>query len=125
MPPDAPAQALILSMPTVTLAIAARSRPGKGTAAPCAKGAAITSRPSIGRWASIMRVPMVRQSRHGGRWATIRYALDSNERTFRLCLIWVVLITSPALAAAIVVHCGPGAVRAVMQAASWFPPSFR
>ena len=48
-----------------------------------------------------MRVPMVRQSCHGGRWETIRYALDSNARTFRLCLIWAVVITSPAVAAAI------------------------
>ena len=27
-----------------------------------------------------MRVPMVRQSCHGGRWETICYALDSNAR---------------------------------------------
>lgn len=25
--------------------------------------------------------------RNGGRWETIRYALDTNPRTFRLCLI--------------------------------------
>ncbi len=72
-----------------------------------------------------MRVPMVRRSCHGGRWETIRYALDSNGRTFRFCLIWVVLITSSAVAAAVAVHLGPGTIRAVMQAMSWFPPSFR
>ena len=51
--------------------------------------------------ASTMRVPVVRQSSHGGRWETIRYALDSNARTLRFCLIWVVVIVSPAVAAAI------------------------
>jgi hypothetical protein len=44
---------------------------------------------------------MVRQSCHGGRWDTIRYALDSNARTLRFCLIWAVVIISPAVAAAI------------------------
>jgi hypothetical protein len=72
-----------------------------------------------------MRVPMVRQSCHGGRWETIRYALDSNARTIRLCLIWVVLITSSVLATAIAVHGGSGTVRAVVHAMPWFPPSFR
>ena len=41
---------------------------------------------------------MVRQSCHGGRWETIRYALDSDARTIRFCLIWVVLVTSSILA---------------------------
>ena len=72
-----------------------------------------------------MRVPMVRPSCHESRWETIRYALDSNPRTFRFCLIWVVLITSSALPAAIALHGGPGAVGAVMHALSWFTPSFR
>jgi hypothetical protein len=72
-----------------------------------------------------MRVPMVRQSCHGGRWETIRYALDSNVRTIRLCLIWVVLITSSVLAAAIAAHGGFVTVRAVMHAMPWFPPSLR
>ena len=72
-----------------------------------------------------MRVPMVRQPCHGGRWETIRYALDSNARTLRFCLIWVVLITSSALAGEIAVHSGPGAVRAVVNALSWFPPTSR
>ena len=35
-----------------------------------------------------MSVPAPREPRHGGgRWETIRYALDSWQRTFRLCLI--------------------------------------
>jgi hypothetical protein len=41
-----------------------------------------------------MRVPMIKQPCHGDRWETIRYALDSNPRTFRLCLIMIVLIVS-------------------------------
>jgi hypothetical protein len=48
-----------------------------------------------------MSVPMVRQSCDGGRRETIRYALDSNARTLRFCLIWAVVIISPAVAAAI------------------------
>jgi len=47
-----------------------------------------------------MRVPTKRRSCHGGRWETIQYALDSNARTFRLCLIWAVVIISPVVAAA-------------------------
>ena len=38
-----------------------------------------------------------------GRWETIRYALDSNPRTFRLCLIWLVVISSPVVAAVVAV----------------------
>jgi hypothetical protein len=53
-----------------------------------------------------MRVPTVKPSSHGGRWETIRYALGSNARTIRLCLIWIVLITSSALVVAASVHCG-------------------
>jgi hypothetical protein len=68
---------------------------------------------------------MVGQSCHGGRWETIRYALDSNARTIRLCLIWVVLIISPVLAAAIAVHGGTETMHAVMHALSCFFPSFR
>ena len=30
------------------------------------------------------------------RWEVIRYALDSNARTARLCLIWVVMTGGPA-----------------------------
>jgi hypothetical protein len=48
-----------------------------------------------------MSLPVPPEPRHGGRWETIRYALDSNARTFRFCLIWVVVIISPAVAAAI------------------------
>jgi hypothetical protein len=61
-----------------------------------------------------MRVPAPRELRHGRRWATIRYALDSNARTFRLCLILFVLIVSSGVATMIpllvrhVMLCGPG-----------------
>lgn len=36
-----------------------------------------------------------------GRWGTIRYAIDSWGRTFRLCLIYIVMITTPAAATVI------------------------
>jgi hypothetical protein len=72
-----------------------------------------------------MRVPMVRQSCHGGRWDTIRYALDSNPRTIRLCLICVVLIASPVVAAMIAVHGGSDTIRAVIHAMPYFLSSFR
>jgi hypothetical protein len=39
--------------------------------------------------------------RDGGRWETIRYAIDSNARTLRLCLIWTVAIVSPVAATVI------------------------
>ena len=72
-----------------------------------------------------MRVPMIKQPCHGARWETIRYALDSNPRTFRLCLIMIVLITSFAVTAVIAVHYGSATTHGVMQVPSWFPPSFR
>jgi hypothetical protein len=49
-----------------------------------------------------MSVPTPTPPSHASRWDTIRYALDSNARTIRLCLIWLVVIGSPTLAAAIV-----------------------
>ena len=49
-----------------------------------------------------MSVPAPRPPCHdGGRWDTIRYALDSNARTLRLCLILLVTIVAPAAAAAV------------------------
>src|SRR5690348_13735694 len=42
-----------------------------------------------------MSLPVSREPHPGGRWETIRYALDSNPRTLRLCLIWFVVIVSP------------------------------
>ena len=54
-----------------------------------------------------MSVPVLRRPRHDiGRWETIRYALDSNARTFRLCLILFVTTVSPVVAAvgAVLVH---------------------
>jgi hypothetical protein len=50
---------------------------------------------------------VLRRPRHDiGRWETIRYALDSNARTFRLCLILFVTTVSPVVAAvgAVLVH---------------------
>lgn len=44
-----------------------------------------------------MSVPAPQDPRHGGRWDAIISALDSWPRTFRLCLIWLV-IASPAAA---------------------------
>jgi len=49
-----------------------------------------------------MSVPSPREPRHdGGKWETILYALDSNARTLRLCLIWIVAIVSPVAATVI------------------------
>jgi len=45
-----------------------------------------------------MSVPGPREPRHGGRWETIRYALDTNPRTFRLCLILFVAAVPSCLA---------------------------
>ena len=46
-----------------------------------------------------MRVPTSRQPRHEDRWeAIVRYALGSNARTIRLCLICVAVIGSQVLA---------------------------
>jgi len=72
-----------------------------------------------------MRIPTGRQSCHGDRWETIRYALESNPRTFRLCLILVVATASSVLAASIGVRYGSDVIHGVLQATSWFPPSFR
>jgi len=38
------------------------------------------------------------QPGHAGRWETIRYAIDNNARTIRLCLIMIVVISAPSLA---------------------------
>jgi hypothetical protein len=51
-----------------------------------------------------MSVPAPRRPRHAnGRWETIRYALDSNARTFRLCLIVLMTAISPVAATVIAV----------------------
>ena len=43
-----------------------------------------------------MRLPTPREPRHGSsRWEVIRYALGSNARTARLCVIWVVVTGGP------------------------------
>lgn len=46
-------------------------------------------------------VPAPQEPSNGGRWETIRYALDSNARTLRLCLIWLVVLVSSAGAIAV------------------------
>ena len=48
-----------------------------------------------------MSVPTPREPHEGGRWGTIQYALDTNPRTFRLCLILLVTALGPCLAAII------------------------
>lgn len=45
-----------------------------------------------------MSVPAPREPHPGGRWETIRYALDTNPRTFRLCLILFVAPVASCLA---------------------------
>ena len=51
-----------------------------------------------------MSVPAPRQPRQGhGRWETIRYALDSNARTLRLCLILLVTTVAPVTVAVVAV----------------------
>lgn len=44
----------------------------------------------------VVRTP--EQPGHAGQWETIRYAIDSNARTIRLCLILIVVISAPSLA---------------------------
>lgn len=44
-----------------------------------------------------MRIPTSTPPRHADRWEAIRYALDSNSRTIRFCLIWIVVIGTPTL----------------------------
>jgi hypothetical protein len=48
----------------------------------------------------------MRPRHDAGRWETIHYALDSNTRTFRLCLILFVAAVVPCLAAvaAVLIH---------------------
>ena len=50
-----------------------------------------------------MNVPSPREPSHGdSRWATIRYALTSNARTARLCLILLVMTGVPGVLLAVV-----------------------
>lgn len=44
-----------------------------------------------------MSVPAPREPGQGDRWETIRYALDNNPRTFRLCLILLAAAAAPCL----------------------------
>jgi len=73
-----------------------------------------------------MSVPAPRRPSYAnGRWETIRYALDSNARTFRLCLILLMMAISPVAAAvvAVLIHhvllCAQPARQA--EAPSWRP----
>jgi hypothetical protein len=50
-----------------------------------------------------MNVPSPREPSHGdSRWATVRYALTSNARTARLCLILLVMTGVPGVLLAVV-----------------------
>jgi len=54
-----------------------------------------------------MSVPVPRVPRHDSGWQeTVRYALENNARTFRLCLILLVMAISPVAAAvaAVLIH---------------------
>jgi len=53
-----------------------------------------------------MNVPAPRREpRHGSsRWATVRYALSSNARTARFCLIWLVMTGGPGALLAELLH---------------------
>jgi hypothetical protein len=53
----------------------------------------------VGKVGLSVRVPKSPEPDPGGRWETIRYALDSNARTIRLCFI--LLISSSVVAAAV------------------------
>lgn len=55
----------------------------------------VTSRPLCRKVASLMNLPAPGKPHQGGRWETIRYALDTNPRTFRLCLILLVAAVTP------------------------------
>ena len=50
-----------------------------------------------------MSVPGQRKLGHGQtRWEVVRYALGSNARTFRLCLIFLVMAIGPVVGALLV-----------------------
>lgn len=54
-----------------------------------------------------MRLHTPREPRHGSsRWEVVHYALGSNRRTARLCIIWVVMTGGPvtAVAAELILH---------------------
>lgn len=46
-----------------------------------------------------MRLPTPRELRHGSsRWEVVRFAMTSNGRAARFCVIWVVMTGGPATA---------------------------
>lgn len=63
------------------------------------QGAATYLKTLCGKVGLAVRVPKSTRSCHDDKWDTIRYALDSNARTIRLCLIWIVVIGMSTLAA--------------------------
>jgi hypothetical protein len=77
----------------------ARSRPGNGAATPLLPQGSrqYLIDPFVGTGGLVMRLPTPREPRHGSsRWEVIRYALGSNARTARFCVIWVVVTGGPA-----------------------------
>lgn len=89
-----------MSTPPVTLAVAARGRPPEmGRRPPALTGSRQYLKDLSKGDGLVMSVPAPREPRHGGRWETIRYALDNNPRTFRLCLILLVAAVPSCLVA--------------------------
>ena len=78
---------------------AARSRPRNGAATPLLpQGSRLyLIDPFVGKGGLLMRLPTSREPRQASsRWEVIRYALGSNARTARFCVIWVVVTCGPA-----------------------------
>jgi hypothetical protein len=77
--------------------ISAHGRPEKGGDPLFQQGAASCLKTFSKGDGLNMSVPAPREPGQGGRWETIRYALDTNPRTFRLCLILAVAALAPCL----------------------------
>ena len=78
---------------------AARSRPGNGAATPLWQQGSrqYLIDPFVGTGGLTYEATHPREPRHGSsRWEVIRYALGSNARTARLCVLWVVVAGGPA-----------------------------
>jgi hypothetical protein len=74
------------------------ARPGNGAATPLMQQGSrqYLIDPFTGQGGLTLRLPTPREPRHGSsRWEVIRYALGSNARTARLCVLWVVLTGGP------------------------------
>jgi hypothetical protein len=95
----------LIDRPDIAQVERAAAWPGHEAQEPegCQQGAASALR-HLEREVTSLSVPATRRPRHdGGRWETVRYALDSNARTFRLCLILLVTAISPVAAAVVAV----------------------